>query len=165
MESIYFDEKFLLKYIDRPRRLWSSYSSHSVWSTPSHSAWSVCRSVTAVSPSITAQPIDMPFGLRTWVGPRNHVLLFSVSVFAYHCTAWVSSCVKTLKTESIYLDGKLLSKYINQPCRVWSSYSSHFGVINSFTVRKNFKTVSFRFEPYLLLPTAASKSTWTPIRT
>ena len=45
-------------------------------------AWSVCRSVglsvalsvTLVSPAKTAEPIEMPFGLRTWVGPRHHVL-------------------------------------------------------------------------------------------
>ena len=35
---------------------------------------SVCRSVTAVSPAKTAQPIVMPFELRTRVGPRNHAL-------------------------------------------------------------------------------------------
>jgi len=28
-------------------------------------AWSVCRSVTLVSPTKTAEPIEMPFGLRT----------------------------------------------------------------------------------------------------
>ena len=37
-------------------------------------AWSVCWSVTAVSPASKAEPIEMPFGLRTWAGPRNHVL-------------------------------------------------------------------------------------------
>jgi len=41
-------------------------------------AWSVCLSVclsvTVVSPAETAEPIEMPFGLRTRVGPRNHVL-------------------------------------------------------------------------------------------
>jgi len=31
-------------------------------------------SVTLVSPAKTAEPIDMPFGLRTWVGPSDHVL-------------------------------------------------------------------------------------------
>jgi len=35
---------------------------------------SVCRAVTLVNPAKTAEPIEMPFGLRTWVGPRNHVL-------------------------------------------------------------------------------------------
>jgi len=41
-------------------------------------AWSVGRSVylsiTLVSPTKTAAPIEMPFGLRTPVGPGNHVL-------------------------------------------------------------------------------------------
>ena len=35
---------------------------------------SVCLSVTLVSPAKMAEPIEMPFGLRTWVGPRDHVL-------------------------------------------------------------------------------------------
>jgi len=35
---------------------------------------SVYRSVTQVSPAKTAAPIEMPFGLRTHVGPGNHVL-------------------------------------------------------------------------------------------
>ena len=34
----------------------------------------VCRSVTLLSPAKMAAPIEMPFGLRTQVGPRNHVL-------------------------------------------------------------------------------------------
>jgi len=42
-------------------------------------AWSVGLSVglfvTIVSPAKTAEPIDMPFGLWTGVGPRNHVLV------------------------------------------------------------------------------------------
>jgi len=36
--------------------------------------WSVGRSVTLVNPEKTAEPIEM-FGLRTLVGPGNHVLL------------------------------------------------------------------------------------------
>jgi len=35
---------------------------------------SVCWSVTLVSPAKTAEPIEMPFGLRTWVEPGNHIL-------------------------------------------------------------------------------------------
>ena len=35
---------------------------------------SVSLSVALVSPAKTAAPIEMPFRLRTWVGPRNHVL-------------------------------------------------------------------------------------------
>jgi len=32
---------------------------------------SACRSVTVVSPAKTAEPIDMSFGLWTWVGPKT----------------------------------------------------------------------------------------------
>jgi len=32
-------------------------------------------SVTTVSPARTAEPIEMPFRVSTWVCPRNHVLL------------------------------------------------------------------------------------------
>jgi len=35
---------------------------------------SVGRSVTLVSPAKTAEPIEIPLGLRTRVGPGNHVL-------------------------------------------------------------------------------------------
>jgi len=35
---------------------------------------SVCRSVTLVSPAKTAEPIEMPFRLRTRVGQENHVI-------------------------------------------------------------------------------------------
>jgi len=34
---------------------------------------SICRSVTVVSPVKTAEPIEIPFGLRA--GPRNHHVL------------------------------------------------------------------------------------------
>jgi len=34
----------------------------------------VCRLDPSVSPAKTAEPIEVPFGLGTWVGPRNHVL-------------------------------------------------------------------------------------------
>jgi len=34
----------------------------------------VCQSVILVSPAKMAEPIKMPFGLRTLVGPGNHVL-------------------------------------------------------------------------------------------
>jgi len=36
-------------------------------------AWSVGLSITLVSPAKTAEPIEMPFGLWAWMGPRNHV--------------------------------------------------------------------------------------------
>jgi len=34
----------------------------------------VCQSVTVVGPAKTAEPIQMPFGLRIQLGPQNHVL-------------------------------------------------------------------------------------------
>jgi len=34
----------------------------------------VCQSVTIASPAKTAEPIEMPSGLWTQVGPGNHVL-------------------------------------------------------------------------------------------
>ena len=34
----------------------------------------VCRSVTLLNPAKMAELIEMPFGLRTQVGSRNHVL-------------------------------------------------------------------------------------------
>jgi len=34
---------------------------------------SVSLSVTLVSAAKTAEPIEMPFGLRTWMCPRNHM--------------------------------------------------------------------------------------------
>jgi len=34
----------------------------------------VCRSLTVVSPAKAVEPIDMPFGLKSWMGPRNYVL-------------------------------------------------------------------------------------------
>jgi len=37
---------------------------------------SVGQSVTLVSPAKTAEPIEMPFELRTMVGPGNHVTSF-----------------------------------------------------------------------------------------
>jgi len=37
-------------------------------------AWSVCRSVTIVSPAKTAEPIEMWFGMQTQLGQRNHML-------------------------------------------------------------------------------------------
>ena len=47
--------------------------SLSLSSSPPPSS-SVDRSVTVMSPVKTAEPIEMPFGLRTWVDPGNHVL-------------------------------------------------------------------------------------------
>ena len=48
-------------------QMWPIVTNLVVWSVGS----SVCHSS---EPCKTAEPIEMPFGLRTWVGPRNHVL-------------------------------------------------------------------------------------------
>jgi len=37
-------------------------------------AWSVCRSITIVSPAKAAEPMQMRFGLWTRMGPGNYVL-------------------------------------------------------------------------------------------
>jgi len=43
-------------------------------SRPKSVGLSVCLSVTLMNPSKTAAPIEMPFGLRIRMSPRNHVL-------------------------------------------------------------------------------------------
>ena len=55
-----------MRSIVRDRVAWSVYLS-------------VGRSVTLVSPAKTAEPIEVPYELRTWVGPRDHVLVHRVS--------------------------------------------------------------------------------------
>ena len=53
----------------------STYVDAAYYYQPSRMAWrSVCPSVAVVSPAKTVEPIEMPLGLRTWVGPLNHVL-------------------------------------------------------------------------------------------
>jgi len=59
----------------------------------------VCQSVTLVIPAKTAAPIELPSGLRTWVGPGNRVLdgapdpplegaiFFGGGEWASHCKA------------------------------------------------------------------------------
>ena len=49
---------------------------------------SVRLSVTIVSPVKAAEPIEMPFGLCTRVGPRNCVL-DGVQLTQYNCKLWI----------------------------------------------------------------------------
>jgi len=44
------------------------------WSVGPSVGLSVGLSGTLVSPAKTAAPIELPFGLRTWVGLGNHVV-------------------------------------------------------------------------------------------
>jgi len=66
--SNYFDNFLLLDRIAR-----NAYVDAVYCYRPS-SVVSVGRSVTLASPGKTAEPIEMPFGLRTRVGPGNRVL-------------------------------------------------------------------------------------------
>ena len=69
-------------------------------------AWSVGLSVglsvTLVSPAKTAAPIELPFGLRTLVGPGKHVLDRRSRIFdrewASHCKVYGHSTVVCAKT-------------------------------------------------------------------
>jgi len=54
---------------------WFSLSGASLWPTVTDRvAWSGSLSVTLLSRAKMVEAIEMPFRLRTWVGPRNHVL-------------------------------------------------------------------------------------------
>ena len=64
----------LLIIIIRPHRSTTYVDAAYSYRPSSAVCRSVCRSVTLVSPAKTAAPIELPFGLRTWVGPGNHVL-------------------------------------------------------------------------------------------
>jgi len=50
--------------------MWPIVTDRVAWSV----GLSVGLSVTLVSPAKTAEPIEMPLGLKTRVGPGNHVL-------------------------------------------------------------------------------------------
>jgi len=59
--------------INRPHRS-SAYVDAAHCYRASSVGLSLCLSVTLVSSAKTAEPVEMPFGLRTRVSPRNHVL-------------------------------------------------------------------------------------------
>jgi len=114
--------QFQLKYTDRPCRVWRHYSSHSVWSIPSHSAWlvglSICHSTEHFNNGSTDQ-------YAIWVedssGPMEScIVIFGFSICTSPQCRSILVCDNT-KMESI----KFPSKYIDQPRRVWRSYSSH----------------------------------------
>jgi len=46
-------------------------------------AWSVGLSVVIVSPAKSAKPIEIPFGMWTRVGPKNHAGLLDVVQIPY----------------------------------------------------------------------------------
>jgi len=65
---------FTILTIIRPHRSITYVDAACCYQSSSLVCRSVCLSVTLVSPAKTAAPIEMPFGLRTWMGPGNHVL-------------------------------------------------------------------------------------------
>jgi len=50
--------------------MWPIVKDRVAWSVRLSVGWSI----TVVSPAKMDEPIEMPFGLWAWVGPRNHVL-------------------------------------------------------------------------------------------
>jgi len=54
--------------------MWPVVTDQVAWSVDRSVSLSVDLSVTLVIPAKTAAPIEMPFGLRNPVGPKNHVL-------------------------------------------------------------------------------------------
>jgi len=69
-------------------------------------------SVTLVSPAKAAGPIEMPFGLWTWVGPENHVLDGSSQVMrdvAMATSFWtkiaMTGFVRTIATRQLAMEG------------------------------------------------------------
>jgi len=72
--SLLFFVTNTLHFIFRPHRSTKYVDVAMCFRPSSVVCWSVCLSVTLVSPAKTDEPIKMPFWLRTQVGPRNHVL-------------------------------------------------------------------------------------------
>jgi len=72
---VLYSDIILIRLIIRPHRS-TTYVYAAFCYRPSSVVWrlSVGLSVMLVSPAKTAEPIEMPFGLWTRVGPRNHVL-------------------------------------------------------------------------------------------
>jgi len=60
--------------IIRPHRSTTYVDAAYCYTPSSIVCWSVSLSGTLVSPAKTAEPIEMPFGFWTWVGPVSHVL-------------------------------------------------------------------------------------------
>ena len=86
----------------------------------------VCRSVTLVSPAKIAAPIEMPFGLWTWVGPRNHALdgrpdhPMERGKGASHCKAQGHSVLICAKTPS-QMQIRLWAGIDRRNCVRWES--------------------------------------------
>ena len=118
--------------------------------------------------------MDMLFELNTRVGPRNHVLLFLVSIFTHPRNAGVFYCVKILRIGVNILRGKVSVEVYRPTTPSVKELFFTLGVVDSFTLGVVDLSVDLSqigrlchsdCEPYLLTPSAASKLTWTPTRT
>jgi len=76
----------------------------------------VCLSVTLVSPGKAAEPIEMPFGLKTRVGPRKHVL----DGEGVH----VVSAASTTERSMCGSDAAFQSNYFNPRCLQFNTPTS-----------------------------------------
>ena len=108
-------------------------------------AWSVCLSVTTVSPAKLAKLIVMPFGKLTQVDPRNHTLDGSPDPTAEFRTrlsrgqAIGASLQKIWKSHSIPIS----TKFRLMKALVWPAVT--YGC-ESWTLRKNEETHLEAFE-------------------
>ena len=87
----------------------------------------VCLSVTVVSPAKTAQPIEMPFALRTPVGPRKHWLHGGCTLVQpgeYDWTLRVWRLCKNGWTNRDAVEG-VDSDGPKEPCIRWGGRSPH----------------------------------------
>ena len=50
------------------------HAKHNLWPAVTDVPWSVCVLLIIVNHAKTSEPIEVPFEVQTWVGPRNHVL-------------------------------------------------------------------------------------------
>jgi len=64
-------------------------------------AWSVCWSVTVVSPAETAAPIEMPFGLLALMRQIPHRKREFSGERSAHCKVWALSAVSCAKTAEV----------------------------------------------------------------
>jgi len=84
-------------------------------------------SVTIVSPAKTAEPIEMPFGMWTWVGPRKH---------KFDGGAHWRNLVNMTEPSMSSGDEAFLSNYIDHLLHFHATHTSvcFFHQLNSLTV-------------------------------
>jgi len=76
-------------------------------------AWSVCRSVTLVSPAKTAALIELPFGLRTWVG------FITVGLPRYSCCPHYLAVLQCETVQQFRLSWTVFSHILSEQRRLY----------------------------------------------